>query len=176
MNTSFKSFKAKLIIIKKKFVLKSLHKKILNNQFNSLNGQAKMALMVQFSKLPKIFPEPSLKFRDALSWHFAGDPSLRSMAAMKRPRKLLKDWGGGTLGKSWPWGGAGLQSVKQAIPQLYPGNNPANAHAGNQRKSHSEGWSDTTTAEPQIIWSGFCECGGRVCFNSEYSSRFLWIC
>lgn len=107
MNTSFKSFKAKLIIIKKKFVLKSLHKKILNNQFNSLNGQAKMALMVQFSKLPKIFPEPSLKFRDALSWHFAGDPSLRSMVAMKRPRKLLKDWGGGdswevmTLGRCW---------------------------------------------------------------------------
>lgn len=102
MNTSFKSFKAKLIIIKKKFVLKSLHKKILNNQFNSLNGQAKMALMVQFSKLPKIFPEPSLKFRDALSWHFAGDPSLRSMAAMKRPRKLLKDWWGGLLGSHDP--------------------------------------------------------------------------
>lgn len=67
MNTPFKSFKAKLLIIKKKkLVLKSLHKKILNNQFNSLNGQAKMALMVEFSKLPKIFPEPSLKFRDAL--------------------------------------------------------------------------------------------------------------
>lgn len=66
MNMPLKSLKAKLLIIKKKIVLKSLHKKILNNQFNSLNGQAKMALMVEFSKLPKIFPEPSLAFRDAL--------------------------------------------------------------------------------------------------------------